>query len=71
MTAGLTVRIVGQDDDYLGIEIQASNGRFVGSVRICAWLRELSDFAARIAGFPAGQAQLLHRIAAHYMVLLQ
>jgi hypothetical protein len=53
MTEGLRIRIVDPDDDYLGIEIQVSNGRFAGSTRIFAGLQELTEFSAKIAGFPA------------------
>jgi hypothetical protein len=52
MTFGLTVAVVDPDDDYLGIEIQASNERFAGSTRIYAGLEELSQFANTIVGFP-------------------
>jgi hypothetical protein len=52
MTAGLRIRIVDPDDDYLGIEIHVSNGRFAGSTRIFAGLEELTEFAAKIASFP-------------------
>jgi len=52
MALGLTIRIVDPDDDYLGIEICASNERFSGSARIYSGLDELSAFAAVIAGFP-------------------
>lgn len=44
--------IDGGDDDYLGIEIYSSADRFAGTTRIYAGLNELSEFAARIAGFP-------------------
>jgi hypothetical protein len=53
MVAGLTIRIVELDVDYLGIEIRAANNRFAGSTRIYARLNDLSDFAAQIDGFPA------------------
>jgi hypothetical protein len=52
MTEGLRIRIVDPDDDYLGIEIQVSNGRFAGSTRIFAGLEQLTEFSAKIAGFP-------------------
>ena len=52
MTEGLTIAAVDPDDDYLGVEIHASNGRFAGSARIYAGLDELSELASRIAGFP-------------------
>jgi len=50
--AGLTIKVIDEDDDYLGIEIQVSNARFAGSTRIYAGNDELSEFAATIAGFP-------------------
>jgi hypothetical protein len=50
---GLTIEAVDNDGDYLGIEIRASNGRFAGYAWIYAGNDELSEFAARIAGFPA------------------
>ena len=50
---GLTITIVDVDPDYLGIEISASNARFAGATRIYAGLKELSEFADRIAGFPS------------------
>ena len=53
MEPGLTITIVDPDDDYLGIEIQASNDRFAGSTWIYAGLKELSEFTDQIAGFPA------------------
>jgi hypothetical protein len=52
MTEGLRIRIVDPGDDYLGIEIQVSNGRFAGSTRIFAGLEQLTEFSAKIAGFP-------------------
>jgi len=53
LASGLTIRVVDTDDDYLGIEIYASNDRFAGSAQIYAGLEELSEFAARLAGFPS------------------
>jgi hypothetical protein len=50
---GLTIEAVDNDGDYLGIEIRASNGRFAGYAWIYAGNDELSEFAGRIAGFPA------------------
>jgi hypothetical protein len=52
MASGLAIKVVDPDNDYLGIEIRASNESFGGSARIYAGLDQLSDFAARIAGFP-------------------
>jgi hypothetical protein len=49
---GLTFEAVDNDADYLGIEIRASNGRFVGYAWIYAGNDELSEFATHIAGFP-------------------
>ena len=53
MNAGLTIKVVDRDSDYLGIEIRAANDRFSGTTRIYAGLDELSGFANLIAGFPA------------------
>jgi hypothetical protein len=53
MLPGLTIKVVDPDDDYLGIEICASSDRFAGSAQIYAGLQELSELAARIAGFPS------------------
>lgn len=53
MASGLTIRIVETDADYLGLEIHASNHRFAGSAWVYAGVRELSEFAAELAGFPA------------------
>lgn len=53
MNAGLRIRITDPDDAYLGLEIHASNERFGGTTFIYAGLNELSEFAARIADFPA------------------
>jgi hypothetical protein len=38
MAADLTIKILDLDDDYLGIEIHASNERSSGSARIYAIL---------------------------------
>ena len=40
------------DDDYLGIEVIASNERFAGSAYIYAGVAELSLLAAKLDGFP-------------------
>jgi hypothetical protein len=53
MPSGMTIKVRDPDDDYLGIDIQASNDRFAGSAEVYAGLQELSEFAARIAGFPS------------------
>jgi hypothetical protein len=50
--SGLTVEVVDPDEDYLGIELRASNARFSGSTWIYAALDEFSRFAAEIEGFP-------------------
>jgi hypothetical protein len=52
MDAGLRIRVVDPDADYLGIEIHAWNTRFCGTTLIYAGLDELSEFASCIAGFP-------------------
>ena len=54
MQLGFGIRIIDPDDDYLGIEIRATEHRFAGTTRIYAGLDQLSEFAERIAGFPAG-----------------
>jgi hypothetical protein len=53
MTRGLSITIVDPDDDYTGIEIQACNELFSGTTRVYAGLKELSDFAERLVGFPS------------------
>ena len=55
MNPGLQFSVVDPDDDYLGIEIHGWNERFSGTTFIYAGLGELSEFAARIAGFPANK----------------
>jgi hypothetical protein len=52
MTRGLTIRAVDPDEDYLGIEVSASNERFAGSTWIYAGVEELSELAAQMEGFP-------------------
>lgn len=52
MDAGLRIRVVDTDSEYLGIEIHGWNTRFSGTTRIYAGLDELSEFASCIAGFP-------------------
>lgn len=49
---GMIIKVVDPDDDYLGIEIFASNERYSGATRIYAGLDELGEFAALIDGFP-------------------
>ena len=53
MNAGLTIKVVDPDTEYLGIEIRAANQRYSGMTQIYAGLDELSSFATQIAGFPA------------------
>jgi hypothetical protein len=53
MISGLTITVVERDPDYLGVEIQASNGRFAGSAWVFAGVGELGEFAAHLLGFPA------------------
>ena len=53
MVSGMIVKLAELDEDYFGVEIYASIDRFSGSARIYAGLEELSEFAARIAGFPS------------------
>jgi hypothetical protein len=52
MEPGFSITIVDPDDDYLGIEMHACNGRFAGSARIYAGFADLTDFATQIVGFP-------------------
>jgi hypothetical protein len=52
-TQGLRLKVVDPDDDYLAVEIQATNNRFAGTARIYADLNELSEFANQIMDFPA------------------
>jgi hypothetical protein len=44
MERGLTITALGPDEDYLGIELVASNERFAGSAYIYAGVDELSEF---------------------------
>ena len=52
MQSGLTITAVDPDEDYLGIEVAASNKRFAGSAWIYAGVEELSELAAKMDGFP-------------------
>ena len=52
MDPGLTITAVDHDEDYLGIEVAASTDRFAGSAWIYAGVKELSELAATITGFP-------------------
>ena len=58
MNPGLQFSVVDPDDDYLGIEIHGWNERFSGTTFVYAGLDELSEFAARIAGFPANSQDM-------------
>jgi hypothetical protein len=49
---GLTITAIYPDEDYLAIELHASSDRFAGSTWIYAGTDELSEFAAKIEGFP-------------------
>ena len=46
------ITIFDPDDDYTGIEIQACTDRFAGTARVYAGLRELTDLANQMVGFP-------------------
>ena len=52
MERGLTITALDPDEDYLGIEVVASNERFAGSAYIYAGVEELSDLAAKMEGYP-------------------
>jgi hypothetical protein len=52
MQRGLTITALDPDEDYLGIEVAASNERFAGSAWIYAGVDELSKVAAKLDGFP-------------------
>jgi hypothetical protein len=52
MQRGLTITAIDPDQDYLGIEVTASNERFAGSAWIYAGVEELSELAATMEGFP-------------------
>jgi hypothetical protein len=52
MEPGLTIKALDPDEDYLGIEVAASNERFAGSAWIYAGVEELSELAAKMDGFP-------------------
>jgi hypothetical protein len=52
MSGRLTIQVVDRDDDYLGLDIRASNERFAGSARVYAGLNELTELAGLISGFP-------------------
>ncbi len=52
MNIGLKIKIMDVDDDYLGVELHASNSRFAGTTYIYAGLDDLSNFATRVLGFP-------------------
>ena len=52
MERGLTITILDPDEDYLGIEVVASNERFAGSAYIYGGVEELSQIAEKMGGFP-------------------
>ena len=52
MERGLTITALDPDEDYLGIEVAASNERFAGPAWIYAGVKELSELAAKLDGFP-------------------
>lgn len=52
MNKGLIIKVVDLDEDYLGIEIYASNARSAGATRIYAGFGDLSELASLLAGFP-------------------
>ncbi|HEY5548552.1 MAG TPA: hypothetical protein VIL17_03045 [Coriobacteriia bacterium] len=54
METGLILEVVDVDEDYLGVSLVASNGRFCGSIRkIYAEFGELARLATDLSGFPA------------------
>lgn len=53
MEPGLTITALDPDEDYLGVEVAASNDRFAGSAWIYAAVGELSELAATMQGFPS------------------
>lgn len=52
LNTGLSIEIQDPDDDYLGIVIKISNGKYAGYTRIYAGLSDLSDLAKVLEGFP-------------------
>lgn len=53
MDTGVTITAIDHADDYLGVSLTASNGRFAGSIgKIYTDSAELSQFASRLEGFP-------------------
>lgn len=52
MQRGVTITALDPDEDYLGIDVAASNDRFVGSAWIYAGVKELSELAAKMDAFP-------------------
>lgn len=52
MERGLTITALDPDENYLGIEVVASNERFAGSAWIYAGVQELSELATKLDGFP-------------------
>ena len=53
MDAGLQIRVVELDPDYVGIEVAAANSLFSGAARIYAGAHQLTELARAITGFPA------------------
>lgn len=53
--AGLRFEVVDPDDDYLGIEVTASNPRFAGSTFLYSSEGELQALAERLRGFPVSK----------------
>jgi len=49
---GLRITALDPDEDYLGIEVVASNERFAGAAWIYAGVEELSHIAQKMEGFP-------------------
>lgn len=50
---GLVFTVVDPDNDYLGIEIYAFNGRFSGATRIFSSEDQLLEFSKKLIGFPS------------------
>jgi hypothetical protein len=48
----LQISVVDPDDDYLGIEVFASSGRYSGTTRLYAGDSEVAGMTAGIEGFP-------------------
>ena len=52
MPNGLTITAIDPDDDYLDIEVTASNQRFAGATWTYAGVQEISEVAAKMEGLP-------------------